>query len=88
MLLGTSSILVFIPLICVFSVIFVYMGVPWIWGRYSRALLERKAIESHALVLTLDDGPGDRLTPAIMRILDEYGITAPVFTPWDDNDDA
>jgi len=42
-------------------------------------LLKRKAIKSNALVLTLDDGPGDRLTPAILGILNEYNAKATFF---------
>jgi len=53
--------------------------VPWIYGRYSRVLLKRKAIKSNALVLTLDDGPGDRLTPAILDILERYNAKATFF---------
>lgn len=52
---------------------------PWICGRYNKALLKRKAIKSNALVLTLDDGPGDRLTPAILGILNEYNARATFF---------
>jgi len=53
--------------------------VPWIYGRYSRVLLKRKAIKSNALVLTFDDGPGDRLTPAILEILNEHNVKATFF---------
>ncbi len=52
---------------------------PWIYGRYSRASLERKAVKSNTLVLTLDDGPGNRLTPAILQILNEYNVKATFF---------
>lgn len=52
---------------------------PWIYGRYSRVLLKRKAIKSNALVLTFDDGPGDRLTPAILEILNEHNVKATFF---------
>ncbi|MCK4828694.1 polysaccharide deacetylase family protein, partial [bacterium] len=42
-------------------------------------MLKRKAIKSNALVLTLDDGPGTKLTPVILRILDEYNVKATFF---------
>lgn len=42
-------------------------------------MLKRKAVKSNALVLTLDDGPGDRLTPAILGILNEYNAKATFF---------
>jgi peptidoglycan/xylan/chitin deacetylase (PgdA/CDA1 family) len=53
--------------------------VPWIYGRYSRVLLKRKAIKSNALVLTFDDGPGNRLTPAILDILADHNAKATFF---------
>jgi len=42
-------------------------------------LLKRKAIKSNALVLTLDDGPGDHLTPAMLKILKEHNAKATFF---------
>jgi peptidoglycan/xylan/chitin deacetylase (PgdA/CDA1 family) len=53
--------------------------VPFIYGRIARLTLKRKAIRSNAIVLTFDDGPGDRLTPAIMNLLDEYNAKATFF---------
>mgnify|MGYP001134074292 CR=1 FL=1 len=63
----------------VFSAVFLYVGVPLIHSRVARLLLKRKAVKSNALVLTLDDGPGDRLTPAILGILNEYNTKATFF---------
>ena len=45
----------------------------------SRKLLERKAKEHKALVLTFDDGPGSSLTPAILNILAESSAKATFF---------
>jgi peptidoglycan/xylan/chitin deacetylase (PgdA/CDA1 family) len=42
-------------------------------------LLERKAKERHALVLTFDDGPGSSLTPVILNILAEGKAKATFF---------
>jgi peptidoglycan/xylan/chitin deacetylase (PgdA/CDA1 family) len=42
-------------------------------------LLKRKAVKANALALTLDDGPGSRLTPAILEMLDEYNAKATFF---------
>jgi len=42
-------------------------------------ILKRKAVKSRAIVLTFDDGPSDRLTPAIMEMLDENKIKATFF---------
>jgi peptidoglycan/xylan/chitin deacetylase (PgdA/CDA1 family) len=41
--------------------------------------LKRKAIKSKTLVLTFDDGPGTRLTPAILELLNEYNAKATFF---------
>jgi len=58
------------------AVIFLYVGVPWIYGRFSRILLGRKAAKIRTLVLTFDDGPGDRLTLIILKLLAEYNAKA------------
>jgi len=42
-------------------------------------LLKRKAKKSKALALTFDDGPGSRLTQAILNILAEYNAKATFF---------
>lgn len=55
------------------------MGVPLIHGRLARLMLKRKAVKSKAIVLTFDDGPGNRLTPAIMDLLDENNAKATFF---------
>ena len=44
-----------------------------------RFAIARKAIKSKALVLTFDDGPGNRLTPAIMELLAENMAKATFF---------
>jgi peptidoglycan/xylan/chitin deacetylase (PgdA/CDA1 family) len=41
--------------------------------------LKHKAVESNALVLTFDDGPGNRLTPAILSMLAENNAKATFF---------
>jgi len=53
--------------------------VPWIYGQIARKLLERKAKEHKALVLTFDDGPGSSLTPAILNMLGEGRARATFF---------
>jgi peptidoglycan/xylan/chitin deacetylase (PgdA/CDA1 family) len=58
---------------------FLYAGVPWIYGQLARRLLERRAKEHEALVLTFDDGPGSSLTPAILNILAEGKAKATFF---------
>jgi len=59
--------------------IFLYVGVPWIYGQLARRLLGRRAKEHEALVLTFDDGPGSSLTPAILNILAEDKAKATFF---------
>lgn len=62
-----------------FGFTFIYVGVPWIYGRLARILLQRRAEEQKALILTFDDGPGSRLTPVILNILAEYKVKATFF---------
>ena len=52
---------------------------PLIYGRLARQALKRKAIESNALVLTFDDGPGDRLTAKVIDLLDKNSVKATFF---------
>lgn len=42
-------------------------------------MLKQKAKKSNALVLTFDDGPGNKLTPRILDLLDEYNVKATFF---------
>ena len=59
--------------------VFAYAGVPLTYGKYERWLLARKAKKCRVLVLTFDDGPGSRLTPAILDILAESNAKATFF---------
>lgn len=63
----------------VLGLVFLYIGVPWIYGRLARILLKQKAKEHKALVLTFDDGPGGNLTPSILSILAESKAKATFF---------
>lgn len=63
----------------ILGLIFLYVGVPWIYGQLARRLLGRRAKERKALVLTFDDGPGSCLTPAILNILAEGQAKATFF---------
>jgi peptidoglycan/xylan/chitin deacetylase (PgdA/CDA1 family) len=58
---------------------FLYLGVPFIHRSYVKTILKNKAVKSRAFVLTFDDGPGDRLTPAIMDLLDKNNAKATFF---------
>ncbi len=66
-----------IPSICAAG--FLYIGVPWIHGRCLRLLLKRKAVNAKAVVLTFDDGPGNRLTPILLDLLAEHNTKATFF---------
>ena len=55
------------------------MGIPYIYGKYARLLLKGTAVGSNLIVLTFDDGPGDRLTTAIMDLLDNNKAKASFF---------
>jgi peptidoglycan/xylan/chitin deacetylase (PgdA/CDA1 family) len=59
--------------------ILMYCVFPWLVGRYSRAILRRNCIDRKNIVLTLDDGPGNRLTPKILEILAELNLKASFF---------
>ena len=63
----------------ILGLIFLYAGVPWIYGQLARRLLERRAKEHEALVLTFDDGPGSSLTPVILTVLAEGKAKATFF---------
>jgi peptidoglycan/xylan/chitin deacetylase (PgdA/CDA1 family) len=58
---------------------FLYFGIPWMYGRWLRVLLSNRAAKDKTLVLTFDDGPGSRLTPAILDILKAHNAKATFF---------
>jgi len=63
--------------VCVLG--FLYLGLPWMYGRWLRISLNNKAVKNKTLVLTFDDGPGSRLTPAILDILSAHNVKATFF---------
>jgi peptidoglycan/xylan/chitin deacetylase (PgdA/CDA1 family) len=65
--------------ISILGLVFLYAGVPWIYGQLTRRSLEYKAKKRRALVLTFDDGPGSSLTPEILNILAENKAKATFF---------
>jgi len=64
---------------CFLMAVFLYIGVPRIFRKQAQIQLKHKAVHSKSLVLTFDDGPGSRLTPAILDILMEYNAKATFF---------
>ena len=63
----------------VLGLVFLYLGVPWIYVQLAQILLKQKTKEHKALVLTFDDGPGSSLTPSILSILAESKAKATFF---------
>jgi len=56
-----------------------YLCVPWLYCRLNRRRLRRRAVRRGRVVLTLDDGPGRRLTPAVLDLLDARAVKATFF---------
>lgn len=65
--------------LCICTLGFLYVGLPWMYAKWLWFLLKRKAEGEKALVLTFDDGPGSRMTPAILNLLDKYHAKATFF---------
>jgi peptidoglycan/xylan/chitin deacetylase (PgdA/CDA1 family) len=59
--------------------VFIYIGAPWIYGKWLRVMLRLKASKFKTLVLTFDDGPGSRLTPVILETLAKKNAKATFF---------
>lgn len=70
---------IFLIVAFVFTLLFVYVGVPWIYGRLTRIVMRQHASKMKTLVLTFDDGPGDRLTPLILDTLSKHDAKATFF---------
>jgi len=56
-----------------------YYAFPLLAGRCYRIALRRKCVRHKNIVLTFDDGPGSRMTPAILSLLAEYNAKASFF---------
>lgn len=61
------------------TAVFIYFGLPWLYGKLQTMLLKRKSISTGTIVLTFDDGPGSRLTPLVLNMLSEYNVKATFF---------
>ncbi len=61
------------------TVVALYFCVPWAYGRWSQKALRRRVVGRDVLVVTLDDGPGRVLTPAILQMLAAKGWKATFF---------
>jgi peptidoglycan/xylan/chitin deacetylase (PgdA/CDA1 family) len=56
-----------------------YFCIPWLYGRLNRWSLRRLAVRRKCVVLTFDDGPGRRLTPAVLDLLAARTVKATFF---------
>ena len=63
----------------VFGAVFLYVGVPFLYGKYLQILLYNKTTRSKSLILTFDDGPGSRLTPLVLNMLAQNNVKATFF---------
>ena len=70
--------LLLISIICL-GIVTSYVSIPLLYGLWQRRRLAKKTQAKRAIVLTFDDGPGSRLTPAILQILKEYRAKATFF---------
>jgi peptidoglycan/xylan/chitin deacetylase (PgdA/CDA1 family) len=58
---------------------FVYIGLPYVYIRWLRYRQASQMKAGPYIALTFDDGPGFRLTPALLDLLSEYGARATFF---------
>lgn len=58
---------------------FIVYGIPYIARRLSVRGLVRRCNGERALAITFDDGPGPRLTPRVIGVLEEHGAIATFF---------
>ncbi|HPY51658.1 MAG TPA: polysaccharide deacetylase family protein [Sedimentisphaerales bacterium] len=58
---------------------FLYLGVPYVYIKWLRYRQDRRMKTQSYIALTFDDGPGFRLTPAILDLLSEHGVRATFF---------
>jgi peptidoglycan/xylan/chitin deacetylase (PgdA/CDA1 family) len=56
-----------------------YFGLPWAYGWWNRLVWRQRAVRQRRVILTLDDGPGRQLTPAVLQLLAERGVQATFF---------
>lgn len=61
------------------AAVVLYHGVPTLWMLVVRRRLRREMSRCGKLILTFDDGPGSRLTPAVLDLLDARGGKATFF---------
>ena len=57
----------------------VWFAAPFSWRKWSEHQLAVRCREQRAIVLTYDDGPGERLTEALMSLLRDHEAKATFF---------
>ncbi len=62
-----------------FLCVFAYVGIPYAYIKWLRSTQQRRVRARSCIVLTFDDGPGARLTPALLDLLAEYDARATFF---------
>lgn len=62
-----------------FLCVFAYIGIPHAYMKCLRKVQGRLVRARSSIVLTFDDGPGFRLTPALLDLLAEYNVRATFF---------
>jgi len=73
------AVVVMVLLSAAVLVVLLYLGLPWLYGRFLRVRLSHQVAAAGSVALTFDDGPGLRLTPAILDLLDELNVKATFF---------
>ena len=56
-----------------------YAGLPLLYARRLRRALAARCRAARTVALTFDDGPGPRLTPRLLDLLDRHGVPATFF---------
>lgn len=63
----------------VLAVFAAWFALPWLLRRRAARHLSRLCAARRAIVLTYDDGPGERLSPALAALLGRHGVQATFF---------
>ncbi|MBN2457230.1 MAG: polysaccharide deacetylase family protein [Sedimentisphaerales bacterium] len=84
-IVGSNEIIFLRVIISILGAVFLYIGIPWIHKQSLRLLLKRKTRKFKCFALTFDDGmsfhngPGAKLTTAVLDILAQYNVKATFF---------
>ena len=63
----------------IFVVVCCYFGLPFIHAGISNKIIKNKTVKSSAIVLTFDDGPGEKLTLELLNMLSQNCVKATFF---------